>query len=304
MGESVTFSFSAKAKEEICKRPLGKKCCALAESYGVFLYGNTFSTREIKIITEHQAFGARLSALVQRAFGLSLDVFPPVGALGKQIYAIRGEEKLGVIAGAIGYDGNNVLAHYINFGVVEEPCCTVSFIRGAFLAGGSVTDPEKGYHLELKTSHMSVSRSMFSLLRDMDLSPKDTLRRGNHLVYFKQSGAIEDFLTTIGAPQTSMAHMAAKVEKDMKNAIQRKVNCDVANVEKSLDAAKVQLEAIRCIEEKRGLESLPEKLHQTALLRVVNPEMSLADLAELADPPVSKSCMSHRLKKLVELGGA
>ena len=295
------MTFSSSAKGEICKRPIGKACCALAESYGIFLYGNTFSPREIKIITEHQAFGARLSALLQKAFGQSFDHLPPEGAAGKQAYIISDKGKLAAIAQAVGYDGAVALAHYINFGVLEEPCCIASFVRGAFLAGGSVTDPEKGYHLELKTSHMSVSRSMFSILRDLDLGPKDTMRRGNYIVYFKKSGAIEDFLTTIGATQTALIHMTAKVDKDMKNVIQRKVNCDVANVEKSLEAAKTQMEAIRRIRERKGLESLPEKLYQTALLRIVNPEMSLADLAQLADPPVSKSCMSHRLKKLLKI---
>ena len=302
MGErEMTFAF--RAKMEICRRPVGKACCALAESYGAFLYGNTFSPREIKIVTESRAFGTRLSALLLKAFHLTFDCAPEEGAEGRGVYVIEQAEKLQLIARAIGYDGDLAVAHSINFGILEEPCCNISFIRGAFLAGGSVTDPEKGYHLELTTSHMSVSRGMFSILRDLELSPKDTMRRGNYVIYFKQSGSIEDFLTTIGASQTALLHMTAKVEKNMKNLVQRKVNCDVANVEKSLEAARVQLSAIYQIEEKMGLESLPEKLHQTALLRIVNPEMNLAELAQLADPPVSKSCMSHRLKKLVELGG-
>ena len=288
---------------ELCKLPVGKRCCAVAEVYGAFLYGNTFTPREMRIVTESRAFGVRLGALLHRAFGLTFDVQPGSEAQGKQAYAICDLVKLGDIADVVGYDGSAHFAHQINFGLLEEPCCPAAFVRGAFLAGGSVTDPERGYHLELVTSHMSVSRGMVSILRDMQLDPKDTLRRGHWAVYFKQSGAIEDFLTIIGAPGAALAHMTAKVERDMRNTIQRRVNCDAANVDKSVEAAALQLEAIRRIEQRDGLESLPDKLHQTALLRIVNPELSLQELAQLADPPVTKSCMSHRVRKLMELGG-
>ncbi|MCL2569395.1 MAG: DNA-binding protein WhiA [Oscillospiraceae bacterium] len=282
---------------------MGKRCCAVAEVYGAFLYGNTFTPREMRIVTENRVFGVRLGALLHRAFGLTFDVQPESEATGKQAYAVTDLVKLGDIADAVGYDGSAHFAHQINFGLFEEPCCPAAFVRGAFLAGGSVTDPERGYHLELVTSHMSVSRGMVSILRDMQLDPKDTMRRGHWAVYFKQSGAIEDFLTIIGAPGAALAHMTAKVERDMRNTIQRRVNCDAANVDKSVEAAALQLEAIRRIEQRDGLESLPEKLHQTALLRIVNPELSLQELAQLADPPVTKSCMSHRVRKLMELGG-
>ena len=297
------MSFSANVKAELCKLPSGKAYLAVAELYGAFLYGNTFSPKEIQITSENRAFGTRLDMLLQRAFGFSFDVFPSESATGKLSYRLEDPAKLAQIADAIGYDRSAHLAHYINFGMVEEPDTAVAFVRGAFLAGGSVTAPEKGYHLELTTSHRNVSRGMVSLLQEMNFAPKDTMRRGNYAIYFKQSDAIADFLTTIGASGSALAHMTAKVEKHMNNTIQRRVNCDAANVEKTVEAAQAQLDAIRRIEQSTGLDSLPEKLHQTALLRIVNPEMSLTDLANLADPPVSKSCMSHRLRKLVELGG-
>ncbi|MCL2367907.1 MAG: DNA-binding protein WhiA [Oscillospiraceae bacterium] len=296
------MTFSSQVKLELTRLPIGKRCCALAESYGAFLYGHTFSPREIRVITESRAFGERLSLLLARAFDLDFDVSPPMEAVGKQTYIIRAADKLEAIAAAIGYDRNTALSHQINLGLLEEPCCTMAFVRGAFLAGGSVTDPARSYHLELVTSHRNVSRGMFSILRELGFEPKDTVRRSNYAIYFKQSDAIADFLTTMGASGSAMAHMTAKVEKHMKNAIQRRVNCDTANVEKSVEAASTQLAAIRRIEGRAGLESLSEKLYQTALLRIVNPEASLTELALLADPPVTKSCMSHRLKKLVEMG--
>ena len=172
-------------------------------------------------------------------------------------------------------------------------------MRGAFLAGGSVTDPEKRYHLELATTHYSVSREAYSVLLEMGFSPKEAERKGNRLLYFKKSEHIEDFLTTIGAPISAMDVMSAKIEKDMKNSINRKVNCDSANADKVVAAAAEQMEAIRRIDRLYGLDSLPEKLQEAALLRFANPEASLADLALLSYPPVSKSCLSHRLKKLL-----
>ncbi|MCL2842926.1 MAG: DNA-binding protein WhiA [Oscillospiraceae bacterium] len=295
------MSFSADVKSELTKLPVGKRCCAVAECYGIFLYASTFNHREIRVITESLAFGARLEELLQRGFGVQLDSRPAQGAQ-KGSYMIDDPKKLRRIADTVGYDLNTHLSHAINFSLLEEPCCTIRFLRGAFSAGGSVTAPEKGYHLEFVTRHKSVSGGLFSILRDMDFIPRDTVRRGKYVIYFKQSGAIEDMLTTMGATGSAMAYMTAKVERHMKNAIQRKVNCDTANVEKSVEAAQAQLTAIRRIEQGDGLESLPDKLQQTALLRIVNPEASLAELAELADPPVTKSCMSHRLRKLVELG--
>jgi len=295
------MSFSKDVKAELIKLPMGKRNATVAEAYGAFLYGNTFTPHEIRIITESRALGSRLDALLQKAFGLSFDIQPEETATGKRSYLIQDPDKLKKIADVVGYDPKTHVAHYINFGLLEEQGEKEAFVRGAFLVGGSVTDPGKGYHLELTTSHRNVSSSMISLLQELEFTPKATIRRGNYAIYFKQSDAIADFLTTIGASGSALAHMTAKVEKHMNNAVQRRVNCDAANVEKTVEAAQEQLEAIRHIEQGTGLESLPEKLYQTALLRIVNPEMSLTDLAKLADPPVSKSCMSHRLRKLLEL---
>ena len=174
-------------------------------------------------------------------------------------------------------------------------------MRGAFLAGGSVTDPDKRFHLELATAHQSVSREMYTVLLDLGFSPKESSRQGNALLYFKKADAIADFFTTLGAPVTAMGIMTAKVEREMRNTVIRQINCDSANTDKTVAAAQEQIEAIRRYAREFGLESLPEPLHGTALLRITNPEASLADLARLSLPPVSKSCLSHRLRKIMEL---
>ena len=164
---------------------------------------------------------------------------------------------------------------------------------------GSVTDPEKRYHLELATPHHSVSREAYSVLLELGFTPKETHRGGNWLLYFKQADFIADFFTAIGAPGTAMNIMTAKVEKEMRNTITRRVNCDSANADKVVAAAQEQIDAIRRIVREYGIDALPEPLKDAALLRIANPEASLADLATLSYPPVTKSCLSHRLKKIM-----
>jgi len=295
------MSFSSNAKAELCQAKIEKKCCAVAESYGVLLYCNTFSPREIRIITASEDFALRLPKLFKKAFNLGFDVLPPETARGKRSFLINDPEKIKLIFETFGLEADEHLSHHLNFGVIEEDCCRTSFVRGAFLAGGSVTDPEKCYHLELATPHHSVSRESYSLLLDLDFSPRETSRSGNSLLYFKQADAIADFFITIGASNTAMEIMTAKVEKEMRNTITRQTNCDNANIDKTIAAAQAQMDAIRAIAREYGIDSLPEPLKDAALLRITNPEASLSDLATLSYPPVSKSCLSHRLKKIMSI---
>ena len=294
------MSFSSEAKRELCRDRLERRDDAEAECYGALLYCHSFTPREIRIITASPDFAARLPRLFKRAFSLSFDVLPPEGASGKQSFVITDRAKLTQIFDVFGAEIGGTLSHHVNFGVLEEDHCRAAFIRGAFLAGGSVTDPEKRYHLELATAHHSVSREVYTLLLDMGFSPRETQRAGSALLYFKQADAIADFFTAIGAPTTAMGVMTAKVEKEMRNTVTRQINCDSANTDKTVAAAQEQLAAIRRIVKEYGsLDVLPEPLRDAALLRVTNPEASLSDLAQLSFPSVSKSCLSHRLKKLM-----
>lgn len=292
------MSFSSEAKNELCHVPLNRTCCARAEAYGVLLYCHTFDRREIRIITANDAFAQRLPKLFRRAFSLSFDHVPPEGAAGKRTFLITAPEKILSILEVFGQE--SAVSHHINYGMLETDCCRQSFFRGAFLAGGSVTDPSKNYHLELITAHASVSRETAALLTELGFAARSIDRGANTVLYFKKSEAIEDFLTKIGAPCAAMDIMSAKVEKSMNNSINRKVNCDTANADKVVAAAQEQIDAIRRIERDYGLDVLPEKLQSAALLRIANPEASLADLATLSYPPVTKSCLNYRLKKLME----
>lgn len=292
-------SFAGKVKNELCRVPVQRLCCARAEAYGVLLYGNTFSPTEVRLITESADFAARLPRLFQRAFGLKFDRLPEEER-GKLIFGITDRSKLDRIINQLGYDPRQNLVLHVNFGLLEDECCRTAFLRGAFLAGGSVTDPEKRYHLELDTGHAQASREVAALLTEMGFLPHSVRRGGSSVIYFKQSEHIEDLLTTIGAPAAAMDIMTAKVDKEIRNGANRAMNCDMANVNKTIDAALEQKNAIQRLQENGRLERLPEKLRQTALLRLQYLEMSLSQLAEKCDPPVTKSCMNHRMRKLLE----
>ncbi len=294
------MSFSAQVKQELCRSALSKRCCAQAEAYGVLLYCNTFSPQEVRVITESGPLKARLPQLFKKAFRVEFDAAPGPQS-GKGTFLITDPAKLRTIFETFGCDMDRLTALHVNFGVLEEQHCRLSFLRGAFLAGGSVIDPSKGYHLELATSHRNVSRETPALMQEAGFSVKTTTRGANYVLYFKQSGRIEDFLTAIGAPVSAMELMNTKLEKNLRGSVNRRVNCDAANLDKMVAAAQEQIEAIHRLEQRGALDELPDKLREAARLRVDNPELTLAQLAELCDPPVTKSCYNHRLRKLAAL---
>ncbi|MCL2078249.1 MAG: DNA-binding protein WhiA [Oscillospiraceae bacterium] len=297
----MSYSYSYNTKIELCKLPCERDCCAAAEAYGMLLFANTFSRREIRIITGNKSLGKRIIDVFMMAFKTSFDTMPDEEHIGKQPYLISRPEKISRIFEAYGFSKDNMLAHNVNLGMLEDDCCRTSFVRGAFLTGGAVTDPEKRYHLEIVTPHYNVSRQTFSLLLDMALTPKEASRSGNYIIYFKQSSAIEDFLTLIGAPVHAMKLMSAKIEKDMINTVTRKINCDNANLDKIVDAADAQIKAIKQIMAAGAFEKLTERLKETARLRLDNPSLSISELAAISVPAVTKSCMNHRMRKFVEI---
>lgn len=298
----MAISFSASAKAEVCRSLPQKSCCALAECFGILLYCNSFQPEGIKIITESREFAYILPKLFGKAFDLAFDSFPSLEAPGKLVFQIWEPEKIGRIMASFGFDAREMLALHVNLPVVEEDCCKGAFLRGAFLAGGSVTDPGKGYHMEITTTHQSVARETDALMREvMDFPPKLARRGGGQVLYLKQSEQISDFLTYLGAPVAAMGIMEARLEKELNNKVNRRCNCDDANISKVVEAAQEQLGAIRLLREAGQLENLPLKLKQAADAREANPSGSLSELAAMMEPPITKPAMNNRMKKLVLL---
>ena len=296
------MSFASETKTELCRTSLSKACCIRAELYGILLFCNSFTASGIRILTEHRGFLQRTERLLKKAAGVTADERHDEER-GKLSLVIRDPGKLTKLCALFGCELERNPAHHVNLGVLEEDCCRASFLRGAFLAGGSMVSPSKSYHLELITGHFSVSREVVALLREMEFRPGSLRRNGNYVLYFKHSEAIEDLLTMLGAPMAALALMNAKVEKEVLNSVNRRLNCDEANLDKAVNAAMGQLGAIRRLREADKLESLSPKLREAARLREEHPELNLSQLASLADPPVTKSTLNYRLKKLMELAG-
>ena len=298
----MAISFSGSAKAEICRVIPQKHCCALAQCFGVLLFCNSFSADGIRIITESHDFAQILPKLFRKAFNVEFDIQPEAVTSSKMIFQLTDRQKLDRVMHAYGFDPADTLALHINLPVLEEDCCKAAFFRGAFLAGGSVTDPVKGYHMELTTTHQSVAREAYALLYEiLGFYPKCADRGGGQVLYLKQSDRISDLLIFLGAHVAAMGIIEAKLEKELKNRVVRRCNCDDANTSKVVEAAQEQISAIRVLRDAGVLESLPVKLQQAARGREENPEASLTELAALMEPPITKPAMSHRLKKLVEI---
>ena len=298
----MSISFSALAKAEICRNFPTKHCCAVAECFGILLFCNSFGGDGIRIITESRELGQALPKLFRKAFDLGFDAAPEDTATGKLVFQITDPVKIDAVMSAYGFSSRDTLSLHVNLPVLEEDCCKAAFLRGAFLAGGSVTDPGKGYHMEISTTHQSVERETYALRWEvLGFYPKTATRGGSVILYLKQSDMICDCLTYIGAAVSAMGIIEAKLEKELNNKVNRRCNCDDANTTKVVEAAQEQLGAIRTLKETGLLEQLPAKLQAAAIARLENPEASLTELAGLMEPPISKPAMNHRLKKLVQL---
>ena len=297
----MALSFSAAAKAELCRDIPHKRCCCLAEAFGILLFCNSFSAEGIRIITESREFAWMLPRLFKRAFDIEFDSFPSMESPGKLVFQIFDPEKIDTVMDSFGFAMADTLSLHVNWPIVEEECCRTAFLRGAFLGGGSVTDPVKGYHMELTTTHQAVARETRVLIQDaMDFTAKTAQRNGCVVLYIKQSEQISELLALLGAGVASMGIMEARLEKELNNKVNRRCNCDDANISKVVDAAQGQLNAIEILKEKGLLDKLPAKLKQAAVARENNPESSLSELAALMDPPITKPAMNQRLKKLIE----
>ena len=298
----MAISFSANVKAEICRNFPTKKCCALAEAFGVLLFCNSFGSEGVRIITESKELALRLPKLFKKAFSFNFDVLPDCSAAGKFVFLITDAQKISTIMNSYGFYPNDTISLHINLSVIEDECCKNAFLRGAFLAGGSVTDPEKAYHLELSTTHLSVAREAYTLFEEiLGFYPKSSARGGGQVLYLKNSELICDCLTFLGAPVAAMGIMETRLEKELNNKVNRRCNCDEANTSKVVEAAQEQLLAIRLLSEHGLLENLQPKLRQAALARQNNPESTLTELASMMEPPITKPAMNHRLKKLLEM---
>ena len=291
------MSFSSDVKSEISKTENLSPCCFHAQVYGLVLFAH-FSKYNFSITTENNdVFSLYLSYL--RDYCEVEPVISDTGTKKMTAYLKTDKEKEKVFD-KFGHSLTETTLR-INRANIYDECCAGAFLRGAFLACGTVTQPERGYHLEFVVPYKRLCTDMMKFMDEINLNPKYIVRKGNHVIYFKDSESIEDILAIIGAQDASLYVMGIKIEKDVKNKVNRKLNFEMSNISKTVDAANIQIEAIEYIESKAGISSLPENLQKIAELRLEHQEASLSELGKLLDEPISRSGVNHRLNRIVNI---
>ncbi|MBQ8924383.1 MAG: DNA-binding protein WhiA [Lachnospiraceae bacterium] len=215
------------------------------------------------------------------------------GMLNINPYEDEAKKALKIVKDTSGYTIDRLL--------IEKSCCKQAYIRGAFLASGSVTNPERGYHLEIVCNSIKKAEMLVDIIKDFGIESKIVMRKKSYVCYIKDGSMIVDLLNVMGAHASLMDMENVRILKDVRNTVNRKVNCETANLNKTVSAAVKQIEDIRYIEEKKGLKYLPDNLRSLAILRLSEPEMSLNDLGENLSPPLGKSGVNHRLRKISEI---
>jgi len=265
--------------------------------------GQAFSAAAVAFQSENPALLAGYEALVSTVCGLAQDDWERlhrVGGLNR--VAIADVAACKRVLARFGHAPGEVSLR-LNRANFDCDVCANAYLRGLFLTCGAVSDPRAAYHLEFRVPYHRLSRDVMTLLHELDLPARMVRRKGTNVVYLKESGHIEDCLTRIGAIQSCLELMNIKMVKDIRNAANRVANCENANVDKTVTAALAQIEAIHRLEQRGGLDSLPDELRELARLRVDNPDLSLRELGARLMPPLSRSGVNHRLQKLMELAG-
>lgn len=294
------MSFSSDIKNELAALTNERACCDTAQAYGMAEFGRAFTAAGVSLQTENAAVAAKYAALLETVCGaIPLHTAPAPGKPGMHTVTVAAGQA-GTVTERFGHGGKEVTLR-INRAVLECEQCAAAFVRGVFLVCGAVTNPQVDYHLEFNVPYLNLSRDLTALLGELGLTARTVRRKGNYVVYFKESEQIEDCLTRMGAMSASLELMNVKIVKSIRNNVNRAANCESANLDKTVAAAWVQAEAVRKIERQLGLEALPEELRELCRLRLENPDFSLRELGEQLRPPLSRSGVNHRLRRIMEI---
>lgn len=292
------MSFSSDLKEKLLHIKPENPCCLLAESYGLMLFGRAFSGKELSISTENEAVAEKYCYLAER---LSLHSLQPQKVTSKKfrVSVENAEDRLRILS-AFGCNGTERVRR-LNWANITEECCVGAFLRGAFLACGTVSSPEKNYHLEFVVPHYNLSLDLKKFLENNEFSPKSVRRGGLYVLYFKKTEEIQNLLGIMGAARFVMEFIDVIVYKDIRNNVNRRLNFENANLNKTVNAAMRQIELIEKLQKSAAFSELPDEYQQIAELRVQNPDYSLQQIGEEFTPPMSRSGVNYRLKKLCEI---
>ena len=307
------MSFSLKVKDELTKVMTNARHCQLAELSAIIgMCGRIYTTPRgkhfFKVASENRNVVIKCQTLVKKAFGYESDASVRYNIDTKNriyIMSVLDSEmaiKILLATRIMNQDGSiNRDLSLVNTVAIQNMCCKRAFLRGAFLAGGSISDPEKAYHFEIVASGIKKAEQIVMIAASFDLEARIVERRKNYVVYLKEGSQIVDMLNVIGAHISLMDLENVRILKEVRNSINRQVNCETANMGKTIKASHKQLEDIRYIMENVGIDSLNEGLAEIARIRLEYPEDSLKELGERLSPPVGKSGVNHRLRKLSQI---
>ncbi|MTM09212.1 DNA-binding protein WhiA [Turicibacter sanguinis] len=307
------MSFSAETKNELARVFSNDKCCNISElSAIVRLSGSIqlagYKKLNLKISTELNSIARKVFKLLKSNFGINTEISVNKNQMLKRnssyvlmVTSDMGAENLLRELGILSREEGFFTMNKVPEDLIKDNECIRAFIRGAFLGGGSISDPEKNYHLEFVANNEEFAESLKNLINSLGFNSKTVPRKNNYVVYLKESEQISDLLNIIGAHQALLSLESTKIVKEMRNNVNRLVNCETANLSKTVNAAVRQIENIKYIQSKVGLDHLPPNLREIAELRVDNEDLTLKELGEMASPELSKSAVNHRLRKIEQI---
>ncbi|GKU77744.1 DNA-binding protein WhiA [Paenibacillus sp. L3-i20] len=302
------MSFAAQTKKELTLIE-ADSCCELAELSALIRMNGSVSLSSRKVVldisTENAAIARRIYSLIKKHFDVHVELLvrKKMRLKKNNVYIVRMPTMVQEILSKLtivseGFMFNNS----INKELIRKPCCKRSYLRGAFLAGGSVNNPEgSSYHLEISSMYEEHCGALVDLANKFDLNARCIERKKGFIFYIKEGEKIIELLNIIGAHQALFKFEDVRIMRDMRNSVNRIVNCETANLNKTIGAAVRQIDNIKLLQKEIGLESLPDKLREVAEIRLLHPDLNLTEVGEMLRSRVSKSGVNHRLRKIDEL---
>jgi len=308
------MSFSLNVKDELCRLPLGKPCCMLSELTALYRTSGSLSFHGLgRVQVQYRVENAALARRIFRLLRQRMNITPRLhyvqhARLGGQRTCVLtiGDEDSQRLMLALHMieqdeDGNVRYRRTTVRHPMTRQCCRRSYLRAAFLGSGTMTTPDKDYHFEISTTDQSLIKELSRLLDKCDLPVNTYVRKGATVVYLKSAQHISDALALMGASNSVFALEDVRIRKQARGAANRAINCDGHNLERTVAAADAQVQGIRHYVIERGLRSLPPALQEIAQKRLDNTDLSLVELGQLFEPPLSKSAVNHRMRRLMEV---
>ena len=282
------MSFSSEVKNELAKRMSPARHCQIAELAAIMNLCGQYGREEnggfaIGFQTENEAVARKGFTLLKKTYNINTDI-------------VLGEQDIEGLLDKLGNPDRPVSSL-----LLKRSCCRRAFLRGAFLSAGSMSDPAKGYHLEFDCSDAGKARQLQELIRGFGIESRIVIRKKYHIVYLKEGAAIVELLNVCEAPRSLMNMENLRILKEVRNSVNRRVNCETANIAKTISAAARQTEDIEFLRTHYGFQNLPDNLREMAEIRLEHPDVPLKELGEFFDPVLGKSGVNHRLRKLSEL---